>query len=278
MKKLFILYGLIAGFAFSASAQTDIRKIDFKNFIYEVPSLDGERTEKIKVTNGSFSRNEEEDKFFYEITAVDYGDLDGDGRDEAVVRTLLNTGGTGNFSNGMIFTLKNGKPALLTSFEGGDRAYGGLISAIVSNGILTVERNAPGETGVACCAEFIETSRYKWNGARLLQFGKTESREIYPSERISFKKGSTMSIFRVRLEKHDRKRFVVGARKGQTLLVSSGIEPANSLSYDLRKGDGAVETTESGMIVKLNANGDYVVEIANNTDRDLEFSVTIEIN
>lgn len=278
MKKLFILFGLMFTFVLSATAQNDIRKVDFRNFTYDIQSLDGESKSKITVEDGNFSRISEDDKYYFSIEDVVYGDLDGDGKEEAAVGIIENTGGTGQFSSGLIFTMRGGKAVVLTMFAGGDRAYGGIAGANIAGGILTVERNAPGDLGAACCAEFIETTRYKWNGKQLVQVGKTESQELYPAERVAFKKGTSLSILRVKLDKYDRKRFVIGARKGQTLFVSSGIEPANSVTYDLRRGDGDVETTENGIIVKLKANGDYLVEISNSTDKALDFAITIQID
>ncbi len=278
MKKLFILFGLMFAFVLSANAQNDIRKVDFKNFTYDIQSLDGESKTKVTVEDGSFSRMSEEDRYNFSVMDVAYGDLDGDGKEEAAVGIIENTGGTGQFSSGLIFTMRGGKAVVLTMFEGGDRAFGGIVGAKIVSQTLIVERNAPGDLGAACCAEFIETTRYKWNGKQLVQVGEVESLELYPAERVAFKKGTSLSILRVKLDKYDRKRFVIGARKGQTLFVSSGIEPSNSLSYDLRRGDGEVKTTENGMIVKLNANGDYVVEISNSTDKVLDFSVTVQID
>lgn len=275
MKKLVLISALFVLSAVAASGQ--IRNVDFRNFTYSVLALSGEDREKITVKDGNYSRMEEEDRSYFAVTDVVYGDLTGDGAEEAVVGVVLNTGGTGNFSSGIIFTMKAGKPVVLTEFEGGDRADGGLVGASIENGILTVKRNAPGPSSGACCPEFIDATRYKWNGSRLVEFGKTVRTEIYPSERIRFKKGETMSVFLVTLEKYERKRFIVGARRGQTLLFSTGADPADSVGYELRTGDGEVEVGTNGIIVKLNENGDYVVELSNNTERRLTVSATLEI-
>lgn len=254
-------------------AQSDIRKVDFKNFTYDVQIF--EKKEKLTLKNGEFDRNTEDDKLFFTASAENYGDLDGDGSEEAVVLTMMNTGGTGNFSSGIIFTMKGGKPVVLTEFEGGDRAYGGLVDAKILNKMLIVQQYDVGETGGACCPEFIVTKTYKWNGKELEQVGKQERRELYPLNRIKFEKGSSLSIIPVNLEKYDRKRFVVGARKGQTLLVSSG---AKGISYNLFKGEGEVENTDNGMIVKLKETGDFVFEVVNDNEKDVNISITVEIN
>jgi len=273
-----VVFVLILLFVATVTAQSDIRKVDFKNFTYVIGDLSGENKMKVTVKNGEFFRDKEDDKLYFSVQSVEYGDINGDGKDEAIVTTVYNSGGTGNFSDGFVFTIKNGKPMVLTGFEGGDRADGGLVSAKVSNGILVVERNSPGEFGGSCCPEFVETTRYKWNGKQLAQVGKAESRELYPALRISFVKGSSKSVFDVSIPKGEIKRFVVGARSGQSLRVSSNAKPAKSVFYRLVRGDGDEKEIAGGMTVKLNKNGDYVLELSNNTEEDLSVSVSVEIN
>nr|HMS42718.1 hypothetical protein [Pyrinomonadaceae bacterium] len=124
MKKLFVLFSLMFTFVLSANAQNDIRKVDFRNFTYDIQSLDGENKSKVTVEDGSFSHMSEDDRYLLAIADVVYGDLDGDGKEEAAVGIIENTGGTGQFSSGLIFTMRGGKAVVLTTFAGGDRAYG----------------------------------------------------------------------------------------------------------------------------------------------------------
>ena len=99
-----------------ARAQADIRGVDFKNFLYQ-PSCtdmeDGKKPENIKVKNGEFERSKEmegyTDRFYFEVRGIEYGDLTGDGKDEALILTNCNTGGTGQFTEGLIYTMKAGK-------------------------------------------------------------------------------------------------------------------------------------------------------------------------
>lgn len=279
-KRIFtlIFVSLLLVNAAKVLAQSEVRRIDFKNFTYEIGDLSGANKMKVTVKNGEFLRDNEDDKLYFYVKSVEYGDVDGDGKEDAIVITVYNTGGTGNFSDGLIFTLKNGKPVVLTGFEGGDRAYGGLVSAKVTDGILIVERNSPGEHGGNCCPEFIETFRYKWNGKKLAQVGQTQSRELYPATRISFKKGASMSVSEVSIPQGEIKRFVVTARGGQILRVTSDAKPAKNIFFRLVRGDGDEKEIINGLSVKLNKNGDYVFELANNSETDLSFSMTVEIN
>jgi hypothetical protein len=272
MSKLFILLSLIVAFNLSAIAQSDIRKVDFKNFTYDVQIF--ETKEKLTLKNGEFDRNTEEEKLFFSVEVESYGDIDGDGKEEAVVTTMMNTGGTGNFSGGIIFTMKGGKPVILTEFEGGDRAYGGLVSAKIVEKELIVVRNDPGETGGACCAEFHITSKYKWDGKGLAQVGEDIKRELYPLNRITFNKGASASTVSLKLEKYDRKRYVIGGGKGQTLTISS---VTKGVGFTFHNGEGDAQYNDNGMTVKLNETGDFVFDISNDTDQGMEFSIKVEI-
>ena len=275
--KTFILSFLVTVIAaLTTNAQNNIRRVDFNNFSYE-PFCIGEDTKKVTVKNGEFFEEKEmdgfTDRFYFKASPAEYGDLNGDSQDEAVILTVCNTGGTGNFSEGFIYQLKNGKPALLARIEGGDRADGGLRSAKVEKGLLVVESNEPGEYGGSCCPEIVVTSRYKLNGGKLVAAGKSEKRELYPKQRVSFPKGASGTTFKVTLPAGGLKRFVVGARAGQTLTAS-----VSSKETSLRLLEVA-EITEgtNNFLARLPKNGNYTIEIQNNAETELEITVNIKI-
>jgi hypothetical protein len=278
MKK--IILASLFSFIFNvlAFAQGDIRQVDFKNFTYPAGFCAGEDREEITVRGGEFSEEKEVDgyteRLYFEVFSVTYGDLNGDRRDEAIILTVCNTGGTGNFSEGLIYTLKNGKPALLTGFEGGDRAYGGLRSARVERGLLTVERNDVGELGGACCPEFVVTTNYKLNGNELIEEGKSLRRELYPATRVSFAKGKTYADVNVNIGAGELKRFTLGARTGQTMIVSGD---SADISVTLSKGEANVTENERGFVAKLNETGDFVIQIQNFSDKATKAIVRIQI-
>ena len=273
MKKLYFVFVLFAGAAFG---QSDIHSVDFKNFTYH-PHCAGEETQAITVKNGEFSQEKQMqdyvDRLYFNIFSVTYGDLDGDKADEAIVLTACNTGGTGNFSEGFIYKLRNSKAVLLTGIEGGDRGYGGLRTAMVSNGILSVERNDPGENGANCCAEFIETQKYKFIGGKLVEFGEPTKRPVVSTERVTFDRGTSGKTLSITVPANDAKRFVVGARAAQRLTVSAGHTKAQiHLLEEARITEGI-----NNFLAVLPKTGDYTIEVSNPTDQEITVTLNIKI-
>ena len=277
MKNIILSVLFTAFFCLSLNAQTNIRQIDFNNFTYE-PLCASDDVKKVTVKEGEFFEEKQLedfiDRFYFKAFSVAYGDLNGDGNDEAVVLAVCNMGGTGNFSEGFVYELKNRKPRLLTRIEGGDRAYGGLREARVENGLLVVESNDASETGGSCCPEFAVTNRYKLSGGKLVTAGKSERREIYPKQRVNLPKGTSGTTFKVTIPAGELKRFAVNARAGQILTAS-----VSSKDAFLRLIEDA-EVTEgvNNFLARLRVNGDYTIEIHNNAETDLEITVNIKIS
>lgn len=265
--------------ATTAFGQSDIRSVDFKNFTYSANCL-GETPSKIAVKNGEFSEEKQQDgytdRFYFNIMDVSYGDLNGDKRDEAIILSVCNTGGTGNFSEGFVYAMKAGKPSLVARIPGGDRGYGGLRSAVVDNGILVVESNDAGTEGAACCPQYIVTTRYRL-GPRggILKAGKETRRELYPKERVTFQKGLSSTTFETTIRAEEGKRFILGARSSQTLTVSID---TNKASIRLLEDEAEVKHGTNSFVAKLQKTGDYTVEVQNDSDAPLTLRITIKIN
>lgn len=174
LRKVLFSCLLLLAFADFAFAESDIRKIGFENFTYQ-PSCAGEEKLNVTVKNGEFSRETKqegyEDRLHFSVFSVVYGDIDRDGKDEAIILTSCNTGGTGQFTEGFVYTIKTGQPTLLARIAGGDRAEGGLRTAKVANGFLVIDRNRDEGKGL-CCPEFAELVKYQWKGNKLVQIGK----------------------------------------------------------------------------------------------------------
>src|SRR5688500_3148193 len=180
---LFICVLLVAFFA-NAYGQAEIRSVDFKNFTYLAHCL-AEEPSEVTVKDGEFLEEKQMDgyvdRFSFTVFDVAYGDLTGDRKDEAIVLTVCNTGGTGNFSEGFVYSMKGRKPDLIARIPGGDRADGGLRTTRVEDGLLIVESNETGPEGGSCCPQIIVTTRYKVAGGRIVQSGKETRRDIYPT-------------------------------------------------------------------------------------------------
>ena len=265
--------------AATAKAQVDqqIRSVDFKNFTYQ-PDCAGEDTKKVTVKNGEFSSEKQADgyvdRFYFKVMSVAYGDLNGDNSEEAVVLTVCNTGGTGNFTEGFVYTLKDGKPTLFATIPGGDRADGGLRSARVDNGQLVVDSNDPGPDGGACCPQFVITTRYDVSSGKLKQVGKGDKRSLFPSQRVSFAKGTSGTTINVKIPPDEGRRYVIGARAGQTLDVSVNTDKAS-----VRLLDDEIQTEDktNGFTAVLPKDGDFTIEVTNYEGAPIDVTVNIRI-
>lgn len=274
--RLTLLTGLIILCCVSIFGQRSVREVDFKNFTF-VPYCTGETPENVTVKNGEFSEEKPEDgyvdRFYFKVYDASFGDLNGDGREEAVILSVCNTGGTGNFTEGFIFGIGGGKPRLLARIPGGDRAYGGLRTARVEKGLLVVESNDVGELGGACCPEVIVTSHYRLSGDKIAIVGTPIRREIFPVERIKFDKGTSGTTFRTTLPADEGKRFIVSAKAGQVLTVSIDTDQA-----DLRLlEDASVTFGINNFLARLPKTGDYTIEVRNNLGSSLQVLVNIKI-
>lgn len=257
-------------------AQADIHKVDFKNFTYS-PYCAGEELQKIAVKDGEYSKETPMDGWvdhiYFNVMNVAYGDLNADGKDEAVVITVCNTGGTGNFTEGFLYTIRNSKPALVARIPGGDRAYGGLHESSIKNGVLSVESYDAGEMGGACCPEYIETTNYKLTAGKLKEFGKPIRKELYPRERVAFAKGTSGKTIQVKIPSGEGRRYVLGAAAGQKLTVSVNTDKASLRLLE----DAEITNDKNGFTAKLSRSGDYTVEVQNDVPDDITVTLTIKI-
>ena len=275
MKVLVLVFAIFSAVSVSYG-QSDVHGVDFKNFTYR-PLCIGTTPKRVTVKDGEYSKETQMDgyidRFSFSVTDVSYGDLNRDGKDEAIVLGVCNTGGTGNFSEGFIYTLRAGKPVLIARIAGGDRAYGGLRSATVSNGNLSVESNDVGESGGACCPEFAITTQYKLTANKLIAFGRPTRRELYPSLRLVFDRGTSGKTIRLRINAGDLKRYMITARAGQVMSVSVNTDKASLRLLD----DAPVTEGENAFSAKLPKNGDYAFEIQNIADKAIDVTVTVKI-
>ncbi|MGH7783139.1 MAG: hypothetical protein ACREO5_04775, partial [Candidatus Binatia bacterium] len=238
----------------------------------------GEETQKITVKDGEYSKETQEsgyvDRIWFKAFSIKYGDLNGDKKDEAVVLSVCNTGGTGNFTEGFIYSMRAGKPALIGRIPGGDRAFGGLREASVANGILIVEQNDAGEGGGACCPQFVVTQNYKFVAGKLQTFGKPDKRPAIETEKVMFEKGQSGKTLKITVTAGESKRYTVGARAGQILSVSTD---SNRITLHLFEEAEITQGTKM-FSAKLPKSGNYTIEVENTSTDDVEASVNISIH
>jgi hypothetical protein len=278
MRNILVIAILVFGFI-PACAQNDIRAIDFNNFTYE-PECTGEegKQEKITVKNSEFSSEKKMedyiDRFYFKVFHIAYGELTGDKAEEAIVLTTCNTGGTGYFTEGFVFSMKGEAPVLLTRIPGGDRADGGLRDAKIDGGLLSIEFSDPENNAGACCAEWAVTQKLKLVKGKLTEVGQPVKRELFPRQPVQFARGESGTTLTLDLLPDSGARLVLGARAGQTLTVTMNTDKADAYLMD---SDGTPEGVGNGFRVKLTKSGDQVVQIRNNAEGPLTVIVTIKI-
>ena len=177
-----------------------IRHVDFRNFTYP---LDGYlarnyRTNGVRVRKGKFifSRDSDYGPDGFEVTRTIYGDLTGDGQEEAAVLTAVGfiESGTSQQAPGTyayIYSMDNGRPVLLKIYDCEsddsdaniayrnyfrDRTtllYGGVTK--IESGLLVVESLAGAGR---CCPEYEVTMRFRWDGQRFILAGQPQRRRM----------------------------------------------------------------------------------------------------
>ncbi len=165
---------------------TDIRQVDFLNYTYqsrlcsqEIPGI----SKTVRVRKGEF----ENDEVRFGVDDVIYGDITGDGREEAIVEIgCMLLGANGWLSDIFIYTLKNGRAALVAELNDNNmyrdykRYYSnGTLWRITDNGVkvkgnnLVIERFAEGSHAAP---KYVATMDYRLNGTKLTLSGKPQRR------------------------------------------------------------------------------------------------------
>jgi hypothetical protein len=166
-------------------AQRTIRQVDFKNFSYPLSShllghtrlqwLDpapGGPIKKppVRLVNGMDAAGSPG----FALQSVDYADLTGNGREDAVVVLRYDSGATQNTHYVYIYALDHGQPKLLAYCHTGGGANLGLRKAYAEQGQLVIEmldrQSVPGN----CCAAGFVRMRYKWHDGGFQISGQPE--------------------------------------------------------------------------------------------------------
>ena len=173
------------------TTDSPVGKVDFKNYVYPLPrgwqDIDGKEA---TLENGARRRSEEKIGLSYVTTK--FGDVTGDGEDEAFVILKIETAGSAIPQIVYVFTMKTEEPELIWYFRTGDRADGGLKDLRAETGELAIElfgqdrfilgeletSKITGDLEQLCCPTFFTRNRYKWNGKNFQMQGKRETFSI----------------------------------------------------------------------------------------------------
>jgi hypothetical protein len=172
-----------------------IRQVDFKNFVYPweepgyVPSnwnwISPAPGETVRLINGesryatpSQKESEQASLPYVRLSTVTYGDLDGDGNDEAAVVLNYSTGGTANWSYLYIYKLHRKVPKLLARLESGSRADGGLVQVSIEDGVLVLDFADHDRRIGDCCSKGFIRVRYRWHRGGFVETGPQERGDL----------------------------------------------------------------------------------------------------
>jgi hypothetical protein len=171
--------------------KSPVRQIDFKNFPYPKLPTGKCSMNEVRLINGRYDAPAEiagkrpaVDCWSVALGPITYGDVTGDGKEEAIVELYAEAGGTEASEDVYIYALRGGNPVLLWKFATGDRADGGLRRIATGSGELVVELFGVGtaigkklygtEDVGACCPKHFTRTRYKWVGTQFQQDGSEE--------------------------------------------------------------------------------------------------------
>ncbi len=175
----------------NSASDAPVGKFDFKNYTYPLPRGWQDKDSKdITLENGS--RRMSEDQIGMSYVTTKFGDVTGDGQDEAFVILKIVTAGAAIPQAVYVFTWKNDSPELIWTFRTGDRTDGGLKNLAAENGEVIVElygqdrfilgevetMKITGDEEQLCCPDFFTRTFYKWNGRNFLMQGKRKTYSI----------------------------------------------------------------------------------------------------
>lgn len=105
----------------------------------------------------------------FSVSRPVFGDVTGDGVEEAVIVTTLNSGGTGRFTGVSVFAMPGGTVTVIGEIPGGDRGDGGIAEVAIEGRAVLVERYQSGAGDGACCPSKIAHERWTWDGHRFVE-------------------------------------------------------------------------------------------------------------
>jgi len=162
-----------------------IRSVDFQNLTFPWTPYQG-APDSFTLQNGKKDRGKDETGA--ELKDVEYGDVTGDGTEDAVLSISPESGGNCQCYMVYVYALSGRTPTLLWSFDTWDRAEGGFKRAYADKGQLVVELfgddkfendewhfgTAEGKFKGLCCPTTYTRFKFRWNGEKFLLTGRPE--------------------------------------------------------------------------------------------------------
>ena len=184
------------------AAQQNIRQVDFKNFTYPLTGhllghdslewldtathsatnrksihlVDGSQLTKTSSVTVDGKEYGQYEGFTFE--SVSYGDAMGDGKEEAIVVLMYQTGGTQTTNYVYVYSPGEHGPKLLTYCHTGNRSHAGLYGVYQRNGLLVFELLDPARASAECCSSGLLISSYKWQNGVFKLVGPIERRTL----------------------------------------------------------------------------------------------------
>lgn len=198
-KSIFTIIAVVM-LAASANAQkvVDLRKTDFGNFTFKVSDESFRLKDGLQV--GACSKPNEDgiptgDIWNYTTGSAVFGDLDGDGREEAIVPLIANVCGGNMITNEaiIVLTAKGGKISQMPAFDYHDegceagtpgcnfaRNPGAGVSFDAATKAIVVETMFATDDDAICCPSLSRQTWFRWNGTKFteLKKGKITKREV----------------------------------------------------------------------------------------------------
>ena len=190
-----LILAMIGSSLIAAERPTDIRAVDFNNFVYPWQKAElvedlrwlSSFKESILLRDGEhiFSDGDQCERMcpFLAVQQVTYEDVNRDGRQDAIVTLSYHSGGTAHWNYVYIYTLDDGTPKLLAAFQTGSRVDHGLHRVYAGNGYLTIELNEPIENEGDCCATWRNRTQNEWRDNHFQRVSKPVVERIPVYER-----------------------------------------------------------------------------------------------
>jgi len=190
-----LLLLMLSALPVHAANPDGIRSIDFKNFAFPWDN-DVHLTDRstwhwiasrpqtlVRIENGiHYFRHSDQSASkpspVISVDGVTYGDLDGDGTEEAAVHLNYGSGGTQNWDYLYVYKRVDGSPKLIGLLISGERGYGGLVGSTIQNGLLVLDFADADRRVGDCCSEGYIRVHYRWRNGTFVEEGTRERGDL----------------------------------------------------------------------------------------------------